>query len=245
MIGKKISLFYQTGTYLPRACYSYLNIKNKTLPWHGVSSLRSSEVSLASGRIKGIFFSCFEHIDRTSCSGVEHLTPDFCAGLSGGVLLWDSSGEWIMNCAAPRSREDTRDSERRAERRKKKDGFVRAMPLLKGQRPACSRSFGSCDGTIRFFALPQQVPSSGVGVGTRLPRPGCCRRQQHSHCLLSTAPICAKESWAIVGQWQPLWSAASVHRGCCVSTKAQLTPERTVPWSCALCPSSPSYSILL
>lgn len=62
MIGKKISLFYQTGTYLPRACYSYLNIKNKTLPWHGVSSLRSSEVSLASGRIKGIFFSCFEHI---------------------------------------------------------------------------------------------------------------------------------------------------------------------------------------
>lgn len=77
-----------------------------------------------------------------------------------------------MSWAASRSREETRDSERRAERRKKKDGFVRAMTLPKGQRPACSRHFGSCDGTVRFFALHQQVPRSGIGLGTGLPRPG-------------------------------------------------------------------------
>lgn len=112
MIGKKISLFYQTGTYLPRACYSYLNLKNKTLPWHGISSLRSSEISLSSGRIKGIFFSCFEHTDCTSHCSLEDLTPDFCAGLSAGVLLWDSSREWIMSCAAPRSREENREEKK-------------------------------------------------------------------------------------------------------------------------------------
>lgn len=54
-----------------------------------------------------------------------------------------------MSCIAPRSREDTRHSEGNIERMQKKDGFVRAVPLHRGQRPACSRGagFGSCDGS--------------------------------------------------------------------------------------------------
>lgn len=204
---KKKSLFYQTGTYLPRACYSYLNVKNKALAWHGISNLRSSEVSLASGRIKGIFFSCFEHTDCTFCCSVEDLTRDFCAGLGAGALLWDSPREWIMSCAAPRSREETRDSKRRTERSKKKDSFVRVIPLLNGQRAACSRRFGSCDGTVSFFALHQQAPSSGVGLGKGYPGQEVIGGSKTVTVFCPLLPICAKESWATVGQSQPFWSA--------------------------------------
>lgn len=40
-----------------------------------------------------------------------------------------------MSCDALRSREETRDSERGVERRRKEDGFVMAMPLHMGQTP--------------------------------------------------------------------------------------------------------------
>lgn len=63
----KKSLCSTTDTYVPKGCYSYLNIKNKTLPWHSISGLPSSEVSLASSSVEGIYFSCFEPTDCTSC----------------------------------------------------------------------------------------------------------------------------------------------------------------------------------
>lgn len=64
---KSLFVLPQTGTYLPKGCYSYLNIKNKTLPWHGFSGLPSSEVSLASRSAEGIYFSPFDCTDCTSC----------------------------------------------------------------------------------------------------------------------------------------------------------------------------------
>lgn len=66
---EKIGFFVlpQTGTYLPKGCYSYLNVKNKTLPWHGISGLPSSERSLAFSNVEGIYFSCFEPTDCTCC----------------------------------------------------------------------------------------------------------------------------------------------------------------------------------
>lgn len=66
---KKKSFFVlpQTSTYLPKGCYSYLNVKNKTLPWHGISGLPSSERSLAFSNVKGIHFPRFEPTDCTYC----------------------------------------------------------------------------------------------------------------------------------------------------------------------------------
>lgn len=174
---------------------------------------------MASGRIKGIFFSCFEHTDCTSYCSVEELTPDFCAGLSAGALVWDLSREWIMSCAAPRRREETRDSERRTERRKKKDGFMRAIPLLKGQRPACSRCFGGCDGTVRFFALHQQIPSSGIGLGTGLPRPGVIGG---SKTVIVSCPLYlfVQKKAGLLASDSPSDLQQLMHYSCCVSAKA-------------------------
>lgn len=67
-------------------------------------------------------------------AGIGGLAPDVCTGLSAGVLLWDSLREHTMSCDALRSREETKDSERSVERRRKEDGFVTAMPLHMGQR---------------------------------------------------------------------------------------------------------------
>lgn len=109
-----------------------------------------------------------------------------------------------MSCFIPRSRGETRHSERSTDRRKKKDGFMRAMPVCRGQRPVCSRDagFGSCDGnscsvcqaSLQLHqSAPDSLACSGVSLGTQLPRAGGYRRQKDSHGLLPTMLMSAEE----------------------------------------------------
>lgn len=65
---KSLFVLPQTGTYLPKWCYLYLNIKNKTLPWRGISGLPNSKVSFASSSAEGMYFFHFEPTDcKFSC----------------------------------------------------------------------------------------------------------------------------------------------------------------------------------
>lgn len=93
---KRLFVLPQTGTYLPKGCYSYLNIKNKTLPWHGISGLPSSEVWLLVLQ-KEYISPVLNPQTAHPVAGAGGLAPAACYGLSAGMLLWDTSREWTMS----------------------------------------------------------------------------------------------------------------------------------------------------
>lgn len=158
-----------------------------------------------------------------------------------------------MSCVAPRCRGETRDSERSMEKRKKKDGFEMAMPLHRGQRPVCSRGVGfgsrdgsSCSALSGLFVLHQQAPGPGAAQGSVQAQgyPGQEVIGGGKAVMVSCPLYLCVQRKAETVMAPLIWSNQCILVSLC-QPKAQLTTVRAVPWSCALCPSSPSYSLFL